>query len=287
MTTRYVAAIVVNWNGREDTLRCLSSLEQCVWTRLDVILVDNGSTDNTVAAVRAAFPAVEIIDLPTNRHFAAGANAGLLRGLEMGADYLWLLNNDVTVAPNALAEMVHLVESDPSVGVVGSRLIHPVDPPGTIVGANCDFLTGAIIEPPLPVESSQDRLVVDYVWGCSMLIRASLLRQIGIFDESYVAYFEDTDFCLRAKSAGWLTATALNAIVHHIGSKTANRKFLQQMWLRGRNWLRCFWRHAPPANRPRLLLWLLGYRLPHLVWSTGVTIVARTLRPKGRPIRLR
>ena len=120
-----------------------------------------------------------------------------------------------------------------------------------------------------------------------MLIRAAVLRQIGAFDESYVAYFEDTDFCLRAKGAGWLTVTALAAVVYHEGSKTANKRFLQQMWLRGRNWLRCFWRHAPPANRPRLLFWLLGYRLPHLAWSTAVTILARTLRPKGRPIRLR
>ena len=172
-------------------------------------------------------------------------------------------------------------------GVVGSRLIHPTDPPGTIVGANCDWRTGAIIEPDPPPDPAQDRLLVDYVWGCSMLIRASTVREMGLMDESYVAYFEDADFCLRARRAGWLTATALTAIVHHEGSKTANRKFLEQMWLRGRNWLRCFWRHGPVATRPRLLLWLLGYRLPHLAWSTGVTIVVRTVRPKGRPIRLR
>ena len=126
------------------TLNCLGSLKQCAWPRLTTVLVDNGSTDGTVSAVRAAFPAVKIVELPANLHFAAGANAGLHRGLELDADYLWLLNNDVTVAPDALAEMVRLAESDPSIGVVGSQLIHPVDPPGTIVGANCDFLTGAI-----------------------------------------------------------------------------------------------------------------------------------------------
>jgi GT2 family glycosyltransferase len=119
-----------------------------------------------------------------------------------------------------------------------------------------------------------------------MLIRADVLRQVGLLDERYVAYFEDADLCLRAGQIGWKTATALRATVHHAGARTANRVFLQQMWLRGRNWLRCYWRYAPRAERPRLLLCMLGYRLPRLAWSNLVTILARTLRPQGQPIRL-
>jgi hypothetical protein len=282
----HVVAVIVSWNSRDDVLACLASLGRSEPAPPAVILVDNGSADGTVAAVRQAFPDVSVIAHPTNLHFARGANAGLRAGLERRPDYLWLLNPDVTVAPGALAEMIRVAESDPAVGVVGARLVHPGRAPRVVVGAGCDFRTGAIVEPDPPPGPDLDRLEVDYVWGCAMLIRAETARQVGLLDEGYVAYFEDADFCLRARRAGWRTATALRAVVHHFGSKSANRVFVRQMWLRGRNWLRCYWRHAPPSDRPRLLAWMVGYRLPHLAWSALVTIAARTLRPKGRPIRL-
>ena len=281
-----ITAIVVNWNNQAYTLACLKSLTQCVPLKPDIILVDNGSVDGTLVAVRADFPEVELIALPTNQHFAAGANYGLHLALAREADYAWLLNNDVIVTPEALAEMLRVAESDPSVGIVGSRLVHPGQPPHVVIGARCDFRTGAIHEPELPLDLGLDRFAVDYVWGCSMLIRSEVLRQVGLLDERYVAYFEDADFCLRARQAGWQTVTALRANVYHAGAKTADRVFLQQMWLRGRNWLRCYWRHAPPADRPRLLLGLLGFYLPRLAWSSLRTIVVRTLRPNGQPIRL-
>lgn len=274
-----VIAVVVNWNGSDDTLACLESLshsQPCP----HVILVDNGSSDGTVTAVQSAFPQVEIIALPRNQHFAAGANAGLRCGLQQGADALWLLNNDVTILPGTLAAMLGVLQVNPHVGIVGARLEHPKDPPGVIVGANCNFYTGAIIEPP-PPEPASVQLLVDYVWGCAMLIRAAALRQVGLFDESLVAYFEDTDLCLRARRHGWQTETALDAVVYHAGSKAADRRFFQQMWLRGRNWWRVFWRHAPAAARPSLCWWLLGIRLPHLAWSALVTAVVRFLRSKG------
>ncbi len=281
-----VVAIVVNWNNKDDTLTCLDSLARCAPVRPDVVLVDNGSTDGSVVAARAARPNVEIVALASNRHFAAGANAGLRRALARGADYAWLLNNDVTVAPDALAEMLCVAESDPQLGVVGARLVHPGHPPRVVVGGLCDFRSGAVHEPAPPPDPGIRRLAVDYVWGCAMLIRVTMLRQVGLLDERYVAYFEDADLCLRARRAGWQTATALRATVHHAGGRTANQVFVQQMWLRGRNWLWCYWRHAPRAERPRVLLSMLGHRLPRLLWSSLVTIVARALRPRDQPIRL-
>ena len=281
-----VVAVVVSWNNKEDTLACLDSLAHCERFKPEIMLVDNGSTDDTVAAVHLTWPEVEIIALPSNRHFAAGANAGLQRALPRGIDYVWLLNNDVLVEPDALAEMIRVAESDPRLGIVGARLVHPGHPPRVVVGALCDFHTGDIHEPAPPLDPKLDRLAVDYVWGCAMLIRAETLREVGLLDERYVAYFEDADLGLRAKQADWHTVTALRATVYHAGAKTANRVFMQQMWLRGRNWLWCFWRHAPRTERPRLLLSMLGYHLPRLAWSSLVTLVVRTLRPQGQPVRL-
>jgi GT2 family glycosyltransferase len=285
--------VVVSWNSRDDTLACLAALARSEPAAPDVIVVDNASTDGTVAAVRAAFPNVELIENSRNRHFARGANQGLRRALARGAEFAWVLNPDAHVAPTALHEMLCLAASDPALGIIGARLVHPAPHPRSrlgervVVGANCDLRTGAIDEPAAP-DSSVDRLDVDYVWGCAMLLRAAMLRQVGLFDERLVAYFEDADLCLRARAAvpAWRTATALRAVVVHAGSRAANRRFLQQMWLRGRNWLWCFWRHAPAAQRPALLRWMLGYRLPRLAWAALFTLAARTVRPLGRPIKL-
>jgi GT2 family glycosyltransferase len=145
MCTR-VIAVVVNWNNKQDTLACLASLARCEPLRPEVILVDNGSTDDTVASVQSAWADVELVALPANLHFAAGANAGLQRALARQANYVWLLNNDVTVAPDALAEMIGVAESDPSLGIVGARLEHPGRLPRVVVGARCDFRTGTIHE---------------------------------------------------------------------------------------------------------------------------------------------
>lgn len=288
-----VTAVVVTWNSRDDTLGCLAALARSEPAPA-VIVVDNASTDGTAAAVRAAFPAVEVIENTRNVHFACGANVGLRRALARGAAFAWVLNPDAHPAPGALAEMLRLAEADPALGLVGARLVHPPPHPRSrqgarvVVGANCDLRTGQIHEPAAPGASAIGRLDVDYVWGCSMLLRAAMLRAVGGFDERLTAYFEDTDLCLRARAArpAWGTATALRAEVVHGGSRAANRRFAQQMWLRGRNWLWVFWRHAAPADRPRLLAWMLGYRLPRLAWSALVTLVARTARPLGRPVQL-
>ncbi len=269
-----IVAIVVNWNGREDTLTCLESLVRsrpCP----HIILIDNGSNDGSVTAVHTAFPQVEIISLPHNLHFAAGANRGIKRALQQNADFVWLLNNDLTILSDTLAEMVRVAISDPTIGIVGARLHHPVNPPGVIVGANCNFHTGSITEPSPPIDSSLDRLPVDYVWGCAMLIRTKTIRQVGLLDESLVAYFEDADFCLRARQHGWHVVTALQAVANHAGSKTANRVFMHQMWLRGRNWYRVFWRYASVQERPFLFIWLVTIRLPRLAWSALRTIMTR------------
>jgi GT2 family glycosyltransferase len=290
----HTIAVIVNWNSREDTLACLAALARGEGAGLDVIVVDNASTDGSAAAVRGAFPAVEVIENARNVHFARGANQGIVRALARGADYVWVLNPDTTPAPGALAEMLRVAERDAGVGIVGARLVQPKPHPQSragervTVGGNCDLRTGDIIEPDVPGDAAPDRLAVDYVWGCAMLLRAAMLRQVGGFDERLVAYYEDTDLCLRARAGhpAWQTVTALRAVVVHIGARAANRKFVEQMWLRGRNWLWCFWRHAAPGDRPRLLLWMLGYRLPRFAWTALLTAGARTLRPLGRPIKL-
>ncbi|NDJ34441.1 MAG: glycosyltransferase family 2 protein [Chloroflexi bacterium] len=194
--------------------------------------------------------------------------------LHQGMDAVLLLNNDARLLPGSLAVLCHVLQEHPAIGIVGARLEHPDG--RVVVGADCDWHTAAIYEPLPPYRAPL--IGVDYVWGTAMLIRSDVLRTIGLFDESYIAYFEDMDLCMRARAAGWHIVGVRDAPVWHAGSATANRSFLQQMWLRGRNWARCFLQHAPPS--PRLWFWLFGVRLPHLVWSTLVTILVWTVRRK-------
>lgn len=259
-----VVAVVVNWNDREATLACLESLCGSAPLRPTIILVDNGSSDGTVTSVEDAFPQVEIVALPANRHFAAGANAGLRRGLQLGADYLWLLNNDVTVAPDALAEMVRLAQADPGVGVVGPRVRTPA---GTDeMGAWWD-LTAARITPAFTrhVPPGATTLTVDYIWGCAMLVRASVLRHVGLLDERYIAYFEDADFCLRAARAGYRVVASTNSLIWHAGSLTASRRPLWQTWRRAVGRMRFFWRYGRASHRPMLVARTIVREWPLLV----------------------
>jgi GT2 family glycosyltransferase len=265
-----VVAVLVAWNSRDEALRCLGALGRSEVRPAPVVVVDNASVDGTAAAVRAEFPEAEVIENARNEHFARGANIGLRRALALGADWAWVLNPDATPAPGAFGEMLRVGESDGRIGIVGARLAHPAregKPGRVVVGANCDFATAGIVEPPPPDDPALDRLSVDYVWGASLLARAALLRQAGLFDEKFRAYFEDADLCLRAKGAGWKTVTALRAEVAHVGSQAGDRRFAEQMWLRGRNWLWCFWRHAPRGQRLRVLLWMVGRRWPEMAWA--------------------
>ena len=273
-----VVAVIVTWNSRAEALNCLSALGRSEAPVARAVVVDNASTDGTVAAVRAAFPEAEVIETARNEHFARGANAGLRRALDVGADWAWVLNPDATPTPSALGEMLRVGESDERIGMVGARLVHPARagrPARVVVGANCDFATAGIVEPPPPEDAGLDRLRVDYLWGASLLARARMLREVGLFDEGFRAYFEDTDLCLRAKRAGWQTVTALRAEVGHVGSQAGDRRFAEQMWLRARNWLWCFWRHAPPGLRPRVLAWMLLRRWPEMAWAAGRNVLSR------------
>lgn len=273
-------AIIVTWESRNDTLACLETLTRSQ-PRPHVVLVDNASRDGTVEAVTAQYPQVEIIAHARNLHFAAGANAGLRRALAAGAEWVWVLNPDTRPAPDALAALLRAAD-DPAVAIAGPRLVHPDG--RAVIGAECDFATGAVREPDT-AEDDPPR-DVDYVWGCAMLVRAEALGRIGLFDERYVAYFEDADLCLRARAAGYRVVGVPGARVDHFGGRAGDRRLLLQTYLRGRNWLRCFARHAPPGIRLRAVLAVAAYRLPRLALGSALWYIARKLRPRGRQVSL-
>ena len=123
MNTARITIVVLNWNLRDDTLACLASLAKAELGGAQIVVVDNGSRDGSVEAIRARFPAVEVLALPENRGYAGGCNAGIRAALDAGAEGVVLLNNDTEVAPDFLAPLVDAIDTDPTFAAVTSAVL--------------------------------------------------------------------------------------------------------------------------------------------------------------------
>ncbi len=204
-----VVIITLCYNGITDTLACLRSLGYLDYprNRLDILVLDNASQDGTPTAVRAAFPDVTVIENGANLGFAAGNNVGLRYALTRGYDYALLLNNDTEVAPDFLSQMITTAESDSMIGVVGPMIYyHAQSDVIWSAGGRIDWRRGTSTmrgigegdrgQYPLSTE-------VDFVTGCALLIRREALERAGLLDERFFMYYEETEWCVRIRRAGF------------------------------------------------------------------------------------
>jgi GT2 family glycosyltransferase len=214
-----VAAIIVNWNSRADTLECLISLEQSTYANLELIVVDNGSTDGSVAAVRSRFPGVAVIENGANLGFGAACNVGIAQAMRNGADYFFLLNSDLKIDPQAVSELVSLCEQNPQIGVAGPTEYLYAEP-----GKIQQF--GAMIE----MTRAQARGLYEYqldhgqlpavrevtfIGGGLMLVRRCVVEQVGGYDPTFFLYCEEVDWERRIMQAGYKLMVTSRAKVWH------------------------------------------------------------------------
>ena len=204
-----VAIIILCYNGVADTLACLRSLDTVAYPRdrLQVIVVDNASSDGTVEAVGAAYPGITILQTGANLGYAAGNNAGLRYALERGFDYALLLNNDVEVAPDFLGALVAAAEADPQVGVAGPTIYYD-RAPNLIwsAGGAIDWRRGSSAMRGLdtPDRGQYARVAeVDFVSGCALLCKRAAIEWAGLLDERFFMYYEETEWCVRIARAGF------------------------------------------------------------------------------------
>lgn len=217
--TAPVAAIVVNWNRREDTLRCLASLAATAHPALTIFLVDNASTDDSCAAVRGAFPAVRLIESRENLGFAEGNNVALRLALAEGFPYILLLNNDATVAPDTVDRLLQPLLADPRVGLSGPAICYTDEPERLwSAGGYVDWRRGAVTNPWVdrPLASLPgETFAVDHSSGCAMLIRAGAIALAGLLDPRFFMYYEETEWCVRIARAGYALVVVPAARVWH------------------------------------------------------------------------
>ena len=218
-----VLVVILDWNGADDTLACLTSLGALDYPAFDVLVVDNGSRQSVAPLVRARFPNVECVELPTNLGYAGGNNVGLRRALERGYDLVWVLNNDVVVDPGSLRAAV-AAAADPRVAAVGGKVL-AFDDPGRLwmtYGA-VDYRQSLVS---LAGWGERDRgqydvaRDVEWVPGCAVLLSCRALAEVGLFDERFFAYHEDVDWCTSARERGWRIRYAPDAVVRHRGNRT-------------------------------------------------------------------
>lgn len=215
-----VAVLVLCYNGIDDTLACLASLQHLDYPpeRHAVIVLDNASHDDTPQRVRAAFPAVTVIENGANLGFAAGNNVGLRYALAQGYDYALLLNNDTEVAPDFLRLLVAAAEADPQLGAVGPLIYYHAAPTRVwSAGGSVDWRRGicSMAGESEDVGQYTQAHDVDFVTGCALLLRRAALERVGLLDERFFMYFEESEWCVRAARAGWRSHIVPQAKVWH------------------------------------------------------------------------
>jgi GT2 family glycosyltransferase len=266
--TSQIYCIVVNWNGWRETLRCIASLRTAAFPQRQIVVVDNGSTDESLTRLSAALqpPRERLIAVGANLGFTGGANVGLRLALDEGVPYALLLNNDATVAPDCLATLLDAAEQQPEAGFLGPRILWNADR-GRIwsAGISVTWRQAAFDDHRDEPDGARHaaRRIVDGLSGCALLVRRSVLERVGLLDERYFAYYEDLDWCLRGARAGFSSLYVGDAVAYHAGSATANRGAGRSQstfinYYGARNALLCIALHAPPRERPLALARLSG-----------------------------
>jgi hypothetical protein len=221
-----VYIIVLNYNGYQDTLECLESLEKLNYGNFQVVVVDNCSTDASESMIRAGYPGHSFLQTGKNLGYAGGNNAGIRLALEHQADYICILNNDTTVDKDFIEPMIRGMEQDRKVGIAGPKVCDYYDK-NTIqaTGSKANLFLGNFwqLNQGKPKDQVRGVLEVDYVAGACLLIRSSLIEEIGLIPEEYFLFFEETEWCHKAKRVARRVVCVCDSLIYHKGSKTIGK----------------------------------------------------------------
>ncbi len=261
----HVIIVILNWNGKEDTAECLDSLSLITYPNFAIVVVDNASTDGSAAFFKQRYPHIEIVQNSTNMGFGAGNNAGITFAVNVGADYVLLLNNDTLADKHLLDCLVREAESDSTIGFVGPKIYRLYEGEATEYDVWKTFRwkkmrldsrqksailhsAGGLFNPwlgrarhrgagELDTGQYDERATVDFVEGSCVLVKKSIIKRIGMLDPTYFAYMEDVDWCLRGADVGYKTVYVPLAKVWHRRSKSSIPQTRFYYNTRNRFWL--------------------------------------------------
>lgn len=247
-----VSVVIPTLNARTLLGNCLDGLRVQTYAPVEIIVVDNGSTDYSAEWVREKYPDVRVVTLQKNRGFAGGCNAGI--AVARGA-YIAVLNNDTSVHPTWIAELMRAIDGRPDVGMVASKMLFTFTP--NVVNSTGICLDRTAIawdrHGGWPVDPTEADVEIFGPSGGAALYRREVFDDVGTFDEDFFCYLEDVDLAFRARLAGWRCVYAANAEVLHHHSATAVESSPFKRFHLGRNKV---WVVAKNYPAPHVLLYL-------------------------------
>jgi GT2 family glycosyltransferase len=234
-----IAIVILNWNGLQDTLECLESLKTIVYPNYVIVVIDNGSKGNDAEIIKEKFgDFVCVIEEEKNLGFTGGCNVGIRWALHSGAKYVLLLNNDIVVDPDFLIELVNVAQNDWQIGIVGPKAYYYEDPKKiAYAGGKVNFWTGKVsfIGKNATDDGRFDNIEeVDFVGGSALLIKEGTIRRIGLLNEMYFAYYEETEWCTKARKAGFKVVYVPKARIWDKGPKRGKSELAMYYLTRNR-----------------------------------------------------
>jgi GT2 family glycosyltransferase len=278
MTQPLVIAVILNTNKRDDTLACLASLSCQTYDHLKIIVLDNASTDGSNEAIRAAYPQAQILSLTKNLGYAGNNNVGIQAAMQQGAEWIFVLNEDIVLAEDAVARLVEQVERDPKIGIAGPMVYHfdqaqVIQSAGGVMDGWWRATHRGINQPEHGQYERPEP--VDWISGCAILVRRAVVESLGMLDERFFYYFEETEWCLRTKTNGWKIWFVPQSKIWHKGVQVNYQPGPNVTYYATRNRLLLFAKHQAPLRAWVYALLVENLR-PLLSW---------TLRPKWRSMR--
>lgn len=259
MISNSVSIIFPTHNSGREPLKCLESISRLTYPKpkIDIVVIDNGSTDGTSLRIRRKFPNIKLIKNLDNVSFAIAINQGLKIA---SGQYVLITNDDVIFERKCLSRLMDFLDEHPDTGIVGGKIYSKASPSKvTSAGYLFNRWTGE-------VSATSDKETItapDWIEGCGLLVRRTVIEEIGPFDEGFTYFFEDFDLCLRAMKAGWKIASIPSAILWHGGSTTFDRNLPQKYthWYRAK--IRFILKHLPLINILCILLFQTLLVIPY------------------------
>lgn len=274
MPQPFVICVILNSTKREDTLECIESLSRNSYVNKKVIVLDNHSTDGSVPAIQAAYPDVQIIALEENLGYAGNNNVGIKAAMEQGADWVYVLNEDIALDEKCIEALVQAGEREPDIGILGPLVYHHDEPDviqsaGGMLGKYWESihlgkneLDQGQFTKPHPVE---------WISGCAILVRRSAIEQAGMLDKDYFIYWEETEWCIRVGRAGWKIVNVPQAKIWHKGVQRNYQPKSSFTYYGTRNHLLTLAKHNAPL-----------YVKAHTWFQLWRTLISWTVKPKWR-----
>lgn len=229
-----VAVVILNWNGHDVLAKCLDSVMRTDYPNLEIVVVDNASTDRSQPLVRDRYPSVRLIENRENLGYVGGNNVGIG---STRSDFVVLLNNDTTVDRAWIRELVKVAATDERIGILGCKVYLM----GTRIiqhaGSHLRFVSGSLFTRSMVEDEGQfDEVAdVDYVSGEAIMIKREVFEKAGLLDPDYYAYWEDVDFCCRARRRGYRVIYVPSSVVEHMVSASWDKRPLEAKVLGERN----------------------------------------------------